>query len=114
MPMAETPMAVITGPEREEAGTEVTMAPVMAAPEVRPEPDEAGTKIAPAVNLLDQRRGLYLLRDATPPTGAATAEVATRPNPSAPAIAPSNAAFLISASCACHRTSTCVLVPSTT
>jgi hypothetical protein len=52
MPMAEPPMAVITGPEREKSGAEVMMAPVMTAPEVGPETNEAGTKIAPAVDLI--------------------------------------------------------------
>jgi hypothetical protein len=58
---------------------ETSMAPVMTAPEVGPEPDEAGTEVmmapaavtvaimpeAPKVDLLNRRRWSYLLRHAS-------------------------------------------------
>lgn len=66
MPMAEAPMAV-KATESDEAGTEMMMATeVMMATE--PEPNEANRSEAmtePAVNLLNQRRGLYLPRHAS-------------------------------------------------
>jgi hypothetical protein len=55
MPMAKKPMAVIAADsEREEAGTEVMMAT-----------ESTEVMMAPAVDLLNQRRGLYLLRHAS-------------------------------------------------
>jgi hypothetical protein len=77
MPMAAPSMAVnATEPAESE---ETSMAPVMTAPEVGSEPDEAGTEVmmapaavtvaimpeAPKVDLLNRRRGLLLLCDAS-------------------------------------------------